>query len=134
MPTTHHKPASGLAQLARLEHRSERVIGRRRFAGRMGLAIGIWAALNLAGLAIGMIGYAYFEGMGFTDSFVNAAMILSGMGVFDDLKNPDSKIFAGLYALMSGLIILVAAGFILAPVFHRVLHCFHVEDSKRDQS
>lgn len=133
MPTRDHKPATGLAQLARLEHRSERVIGRRRFAGRMGLAIGIWAVLNLAGLSIGMIGYAYFEGMDFTNSFVNAAMILSGMGVFDTLKNPDSKIFAGLYALMSGLLILVATSFVLAPVFHRVLHRFHVEQSRRDQ-
>jgi hypothetical protein len=134
MPTKSHKSSAGFAKLARLEHRTERVIGRRRFAGRMGLAIGIWAALNLAGLGIGMIGYAYFEGMGFTDSFVNAAMILSGMGVFDNLKNPDSKIFAGLYALMSGLLILVATSFILAPVFHRVLHRFHVEESRRDQN
>ena len=132
MPTHPHRSRGGLAQLARLEHRSERVIGRRRFAGRMGLAIGMWAGINLAGLSIGMIGYAYFEGMGFTDSFVNAAMILSGMGVFDDLKNPDSKIFAGIYALMSGLIILVATTFMLAPVFHRVLHRFHVEQSGRD--
>jgi flagellar biosynthesis protein FliR len=133
MPTSRHKPATGLAQLARLEHRSDRVIGRRRFAGRMGLAIGIWAALNLTGLTIGMVGYSYFEGMNFTDSFVNAAMILSGMGVFDNLKNPDAKIFAGFYALMSGLIILVATTFIIAPVFHRVLHRFHVEQSRRDQ-
>lgn len=99
----------------------------------MGLAIGLWAGLNLTGLTIGMIGYSYFEGMGFTDSFVNAAMILSGMGVFDNLKNPDAKIFAGFYALMSGLIILVATTFIIAPVFHRVLHRFHVDESRRDQ-
>jgi flagellar biosynthesis protein FliR len=134
MPTTSHKSSTGFAKLARLEHRTERVIGRRRFAGRMGLAIGIWAALNLAGLTIGMVGYSYFEGMGFTDSFVNAAMILSGMGVFDNLQNASAKIFAGFYALMSGLIILVATTFIIAPVFHRVLHRFHVEESRRDQT
>ena len=125
-----HKPATGLARLARLEHRSERVIDRPRFAARMGLAIGLWVGMTLVGLAIGMIGYWYFEGMGLVDSFVNAAMILSGMGVFDTLKNPNAKIFAGFYALMSGLIILVATTFILAPVFHRVLHRFHVEDGR----
>jgi hypothetical protein len=130
---TSRKSATGLAKLARLEHRSERVLGRRRFAARMGLAIGMWAAVTIAGLAIGMSGYAYFEGMGLIDSFVNAAMILSGMGVFDDLKNPNAKIFAGLYALMSGLIILIAATFILAPVFHRVLHHFHVDDDRSAQ-
>ena len=124
---------SGLARLARLEHRSERVLGRRRFAARMGLALALWAALTVVGLTIGMAGYAYFEGMGWTDSFVNAAMILSGMGVFDTLKNPATKIFAGFYALLSGLIILIATGFILAPVFHRVLHRFHVEDDQPPQ-
>lgn len=127
------KPATGLVRLAKLEHRSERVIGRRHFAARMGLAIGLWAAVTIAGLAIGMAGYSYFEGMGLVDSFVNAAMILSGMGVFDDLKNPNAKIFSGLYALLSGLIILIAATFILAPVFHRVLHRFHVEDDRPGQ-
>ena len=132
MPTKPPKSVTGFAQLARLEHRTESVIGRRRFVARMGLAIGLWAGLTVVGLAIGMAGYSYFEGMGLTDSFVNAAMILSGMGEFDQLKNPNAKIFAGLYALMSGLIILVATSLILAPVFHRVLHRFHVDDGRRD--
>jgi sterol desaturase/sphingolipid hydroxylase (fatty acid hydroxylase superfamily) len=130
---TSRKSATGLARLAKLEHRSDRVLGRRRFAARMGLAIGLWVAVIVAGLAIGMAGYAYFEGMGWVDSFVNAAMILSGMGVFDDLKNPDAKIFAGFYALLSGLVLLIAATFILAPVFHRVLHRFHVDDERAAQ-
>ena len=124
---------TGFARLARLEHRSERVLGRRHFAARMGLALALWAALTVVGLTIGMAGYAYFEGMGWADSFVNAAMILSGMGEFDTLKNPATKIFAGFYALLSGLIILIATGFILAPVFHRVLHRFHVEDDQPPQ-
>jgi flagellar biosynthesis protein FliR len=124
------KPVTGLASLARLEHRSERVLGRRRFVARMGLALGLWAAVTAVGLAVGMVGYCYFEGMNTTDAFVNAAMILSGMGVFDDLKNPNAKIFAGFYALLSGLIILIAMTFVLAPVFHRILHHFHVEEGR----
>jgi hypothetical protein len=130
---TSRKSVTGLAKLTKLEHRSDRVMPRTRFAARMSLAIGMWAVVTVAGLAIGMVGYAYFEGMGWVDSFVNAAMILSGMGVFDDLKNPDSKIFAGFYALLSGLILLIAATFILAPVFHRVLHRFHVDDEGATQ-
>ncbi len=134
MPTPKQKTSAGLSQLARLEHRTERVIGRRRFAARMGLALGLWTAMTLIGLAIGMAGYSYFAGMGFTDSFVNAAMILSGMGEFDELKNPNAKIFAGFYALLSGLIVVVATTIILAPVFHRVLHRFHVEEGRHNQS
>lgn len=119
-------------RLGWFEHRSERVIGRRRFAARMGLALCMWAVLTLTGLAIGMAGYSYFEGMNTIDAFVNAAMILSGMGVFDELKNPNTKIFAGFYALASGLIILVATTFVLAPVLHRILHRFHVDEERRD--
>jgi hypothetical protein len=70
--------------------------------------------------------------MSFTDAFLNAAMILSGMGPAAELKTTPGKLFAGAYAIFSGLIIVIAAGFILAPIFHRVLHKFHVE-SKKDQ-
>jgi hypothetical protein len=134
MPTKPQKSATAVSQLVRLEHRTERVIGRRRFAARMGLALALWAGMTLVGLAIGMAGYSYFAGMDLTNSFVNAAMILSGMGEFDELKTPQAKIFAGVYALTSGLIVLIAATFILAPVFHRVLHRFHVEEGRHDQS
>jgi hypothetical protein len=99
---------------------------------RMVMAIGLWAALTLIGLTIGMFGYAYFEGMSVVDAYVNAAMILSGMGPIGELKTTGGKIFAGTYAILSGLIIVIATGFVLAPVFHRVLHRFHVEQGKQD--
>jgi hypothetical protein len=129
---TARKPASGLARMSRLESRSERVLARRHFVARMGLAVALWSAITASGLAIGMAGYAYFEGMGNVDSFVNAAMILSGMGVFDELKHQSGKIFAGFYALLSGLIFLIATSFVLAPIFHRLLHRFHVEGGRDD--
>jgi hypothetical protein len=65
--------------------------------------------------------------MSFVDAFVNAAMILSGMGPLGELKTTGGKIFAGCYAILSGLIIVIATGVVLAPIFHRVLHRFHVE-------
>jgi hypothetical protein len=65
--------------------------------------------------------------MSFIDAYVNAAMILSGMGPLGELKTPAGKVFAGSYAILSGLIIVIATGFVLAPIFHRVLHRFHVE-------
>ncbi len=96
----------------------------------MGIAIGLWLVLTTAGLAIGIAGYAFFEGMSFVDAFVNAAMILSGMGPMGELKTTGGKVFAGLYAIFSGLVIIIATGFVLAPIFHRVLHRFHVETAK----
>ena len=116
----------------RFEHRSQRVISRHKFAYRMVLAVCLWGVLTFVGLTIGMIGYSYFESMSLTDAFVNAAMILSGMGPLGELKTTGGKIFAGTYAIFSGLIIVIATGFVLAPVFHRVLHRFHVEQGKQD--
>lgn len=114
----------------RFEHRSQGVIPRRAFLFRVARAIGLWLALTIVGLLIGMIGYAITEGMGPADAFVNAAMILSGMGPVSELHTTGGKIFAGLYAILSGLIIVIGAGFVLAPLFHRVLHSFHVESGK----
>ena len=79
-----------------------------------------------------MAGYAYFEGMSFVDAYVNAAMILSGMGPLGELKTTGGKYSPVAYAIFSGLIIVIATGFVLAPVFHRVLHRFHVEQGKQD--
>jgi hypothetical protein len=109
------------------ERRAHRVISRHRFALRMLLACGLWLALAVVGLLIGMAGYAFFERMSATDAYVNAAMILSGMGPVNELTTTGGKIFAGSYAIFSGLLIVIATGFVLAPVFHRVLHRFHVE-------
>jgi hypothetical protein len=102
------------------------------FAHRMLEAAGIWAILAVCGLAVGIAGYSYTESMPFPDAFVNAAMILSGMGPMGELKTTGGKIFAGCYALLSGLFIIIATSFILAPVFHRVLHHFHLEKEDSD--
>lgn len=116
--------------ITRFERHGQPVASRRTFAGRMLVAIGLWLLLTVGGLAIGIAGYAAFEGMSLVDAFVNAAMIFSGMGPLGELKTTSGKIFAGTYAIFSGLIIVIATGVVLAPIFHRVLHRFHVETSK----
>lgn len=123
MPTTQ-------PPLTRFENKTQKVAPRAVFAKRMARAIGLWALLTLGGLVIGMLGYTITEGMGLADSFVNAAMILSGMGPVGELHSTAGKIFAGCYAILSGLIIVIGAGFVLAPIAHRVLHRFHVETGK----
>lgn len=82
-------------------------------------------------LGLGMAGYAWFEGLGWVDAFLNAAMILGGMGPVDLPKTAGGKLFAGVYALYSGLAVLVVAGIVFAPLLHRLMHRFHwdAEDS-----
>jgi hypothetical protein len=122
-------PLRGLS-VTRFERRGQPLAPRRKFLIRMTIAIGLWIVLTIVGLAIGIAGYAAFEGMSFVDAYVNAAMILSGMGPVGELKTTSGKVFAGSYAILSGLIIVIATGFVLAPIFHRILHRFHVETTK----
>ena len=117
--------------LSDVEVSARKLAAQHVFAVRMARAVGLWFAITAFGLAIGGAGYAYFEDLKLPDAFVNAAMILSGMGpVLTTFKTDPGKWFAGCYAIFSGLIIVIATGFVLAPIFHRVLHKFHVETSK----
>ena len=79
----------------------------------------------LGSLAIGMVGYEYFEALPWTDAFLNAAMLLGGMGPVDMPHTQAGKLFAGCYALYAGLVFLILLGLVVGPVFHRVLHKFH---------
>jgi hypothetical protein len=74
-----------------------------------------------------MGGYHFFEGLRWIDAFANAAMILSGMGPLDPIKTNAGRLFAGFYAIFSGVAFLTTVGVLLAPVVHRFLHRFHLE-------
>ena len=78
-------------------------------------------------LLIGIIGYHYIAGFGWVDALLNASMILSGMGPVGTLKSNAAKIFASGFAIFSGVVFISATGILLSPVFHRVLHRFHLE-------
>jgi hypothetical protein len=90
--------------------------------------------LVVISLAIGMAGYAYFENIGFIDAFLNASMILSGMGPVLNPKTDGGRIFAGFYALYSGFAVLAIAAIMFAPVVRRFLHRFHLEAIDDDDS
>lgn len=102
------------------------------FAGRLLINIFVALALVLAALAIGIYGYQATEGMALIDAFLNAAMLLGGMGpVAPELHTEAGKLFAGVYALGCGLVLVLVSGIVLAPVFHRVLHALHVDNDEK---
>lgn len=110
------------------EKRHQKLLPLRHFFRRLFFNFIIGMLIILISLGIGMWGYSHFEKMGFIDSFVNAAMILSGMGPVSNLATDSGKIFAGLYALFSGIVFLIVIAVILAPIFHRSLHKFLIND------
>ena len=113
------------------ESAQQPLASRRRFLRRVGRNIVAAGAFIGISLGVGMLGYHHFEGMEWIDAFANAAMILSGMGPLGQLQTSTGKLFAGIYALYSGLVLIVVTGIILAPIVHRVLHGFHVEAKEK---
>ena len=113
------------------EHHRQPLADRRLFARRVLRYVALSSAIILGSLAIGVIGYHYTEGLPWLDSLLNASMILGGMGPVDPVRTSAGKWFASFYALFSGMVLLVAAGVLVAPIFHRFLHRFHLEIDER---
>lgn len=78
-------------------------------------------------LFIGMFGYHATEGMSWVDAFMNAAMILSGMGPAATIVTAKGKLFAGFYALFSGLAFVAIIAIMLAPAIHKFFRKIHLE-------
>ncbi len=109
------------------EHRAKPLASHRVYLTRLARSALTALALVIVSLSIGMLGYHLTEGLSWVDSFLNAAMILSGMGEVDPLRTTAGKIFAGVYAIFSGLALITIAGIMLAPAVHRFLHRLHLE-------
>lgn len=109
------------------EHRKQPLASPSVFARRMIRFVAVSAGILLASLGIGILGYHYFESLPWIDSLLNASMLLGGMGPLAPLTTTGGKLFASFYALFSGMIILVAAGVMVTPILHRILHHFHLE-------
>jgi hypothetical protein len=113
------------------EHRTSPLLSRKAFYNRVGKSFLLGFSVIAFALAVGMAGYHFFEKMDGVDAFANAAMILSGMGPFGPLTTTGGKIFAGCYALFSGLVFITVTGILIAPVAHRAMHKFHLEAEKK---
>jgi hypothetical protein len=115
-------------KLFTFEHRTQPPLPANMFVGRLARYFAAATSLVIAALGLGVIGYHVFENLSLTDSFLNASMILGGMGPVNEIHTEAGKIFAGMYALFSGIIFLIAVGLIIAPLLHRLLHRFHFEE------
>lgn len=109
------------------EHSSEPLLPRRAFAFRVLRHAGLAALLLGGSLGVGVVGYAFLDHLPWIDAFVNASMILGGMGPVDPMTNDAAKFFAGVYALYSGVVFLISVGVVFAPVLHRILHKLHLQ-------
>jgi len=115
------------------ERKNEKLVPLPMFVRRVALAL-LWTLVILCvALGMGVVGYHAFAGLTWIDSILNASMILTGMGPVATMNTTASKLFASGYALFSGVVFLSSIGLVLAPIFHRILHKFHLDDEAQGE-
>lgn len=107
------------------ESKNQSPIANARFVRRLFIHLGLVCGLLLVSLGAGMAGYVALEHLSWVDAFLNAAMLLGGMGPVNPPQTDAGKLFAGCYALYAGLVFIVTAALLFTPVLHRLMHHFH---------
>jgi hypothetical protein len=110
------------------ERNGDKLLSWPKFAKRVALSLGLTMGIVCVALFAGILGYHFIAELSWVDSILNASMILTGMGPVDVMKDTASKMFASAYALFSGVVFLSAVGIVLAPIFHRIVHAFHIDE------
>src|SRR4051794_18403143 len=110
------------------EHKTQKLAPVPVFIRRVATSLGIAFALAACALAVGLAGYHWIAGLAWVDAFLDASMILGGMGPVSTLTTSAAKIFAACYALFSGLTFIGIVGVTLSPLLHRMLHHFHLDE------
>ena len=110
------------------EHQKKPLITKSAYHRRLIGAAGLALLLITASLGVGILGYHWLEDMPWIDAYLSASMILSGMGVLAAPVSVEGKLFAGLYAIFCGLVLIAATAIMFTPVIHRFLHQMHMDD------
>lgn len=110
------------------EHRKQKLLTRAEFALRVVRHVAVASGAVFVALSVGILGYHFIAKLRWIDAFLNAAMILGGMGPVDTLQTTGAKLFSGLYALFAGVLFIGICGVMIAPFAHRLIHRFHIEE------
>lgn len=112
------------------EHRQQPLISRKAYLRRQAKFTLIALTIVFGSLLMGVAGYHFFEGLTWIDALLNSSMILGGMGPVNPLVTDAGKLFASFYALYAGVVFLLSAGVLFAPLIHRIFHHFHLESGR----
>jgi hypothetical protein len=112
------------------EHKRQKVLPVRQFIQRLAAWFSLAAIVVVFALGMGVMGYHHIAGLTWVDALLNAAMILTGMGPVNEMVTTQAKLFSAAYALFSGVVFLSAMSIVLAPIFHRIMHRIHFDDTE----
>ena len=111
------------------ERRSEPLLPLGRFVGRLTWSVVIAGIIDAVALVIGAIGFSGLEGLSWADSFLNAALVLTGNGPIARMGTTGGQVFLLVYALAGVVVFAAVISVVVAPFFHRLLHAFHLDVS-----
>jgi hypothetical protein len=117
--------------MRRFERRAEPLLPFPAFRRRMVRFSGYAGMLLAVSLVVGTLGFWFLAGQTLIDALLNASMLLGGMGPVGDIRSVPGKLFASVFALYAGVAFLGVASLLFAPIFHRLLHRFHLQDQRR---
>ena len=115
-------------RLLHFESKHEQLLPKNLFYNRLFKSMLAGILIIVFFLGVGVAGYHFTCKIDWLDSLLNASMILSGMGPVNVVQTPAGKYFASFYALFSGVAFISSIGLFFAPIVHRGLHKFHLED------
>jgi hypothetical protein len=119
--------------MLRFERKHERLAPLPVFIRRLMSSLIFAVSIVAVALFFGIAGYHWIAGFGWVDSLLEASMILGGMGPINPLSSNGAKLFASAYALFSGLVFIAIMGVILAPIIHRIIHSFHLDEQRESK-
>ena len=111
------------------ESKRQQVIPPHHFARRLAWSFALSGAIAGVALVVGVAGFHYIADVPWIDAVHNSSMILGGMGPVAEMKTDAAKLFSSAYALFCGLVFITVVAVTLAPVLHRVLHKFHLDEA-----
>ena len=116
------------------EHHTQPLVSREIFLKRVAKCVGIAALLLAGAIFIGAAEYHFVEGLSWVESVLNAVMIMTGLGLVDNLHTTQAKIFTCFYAILTAVVFYLILAIIFAPLIHRFLHKFHLEIGQANSS
>ena len=108
---------------------AHKLASREVFYVRIGRSAAMSCGLIVITLVVGTVGYVMLAHQSPVDAFHQASLLMSGMGPLDETGwSTGAKLFDSIYALFCGIVLLVSYGVLFAPILHRLMHKFHLED------
>lgn len=117
----------------RFESRHEPLLPTRAFLARVTAFVGIGVSLYVAAIVVGMVGFHFLERLGWLEAALDASMILTSNGAVAAAWTPGQRLFQMAYAVLGGVVFVLVASVLLAPVIHRVLHAYHLEPEDAEE-